>query len=317
MRVSTIATAFTALLAGTASARPAMMKYKRDILNALDYQIVNLALNLENLELNLWAQGLANYTQANFTAAGLPADFRNMLQLLHDQETAHVALLQATLATPFANCTYHFPTYTPLDVVAFGQIVTSVGEGAYLGALGNITSPAVRQAAGQIIGNEARQNSYLRMVEKINFFSAPNFDTPLTAAQAYSLASQYWSCPVTNTTVQNPAFNLTKIPALNATFVVNGTNATVDHVAGQQIAITWNATQAYLGADVFLRFLNDVHSVYAPLNQTVIVTNGTGSGTTTLPPMMNGTTFIVATTFNGSGPIPDEYNYAIGAILVA
>ncbi|MBL2074786.1 hypothetical protein ELE71_30300, partial [Klebsiella pneumoniae] len=177
--------------------------------------------------------------------------------------------------------------YNPRDLIAFGQIVTSVGEGAYLGALANITSPSVRQSAGQIIGNEARQNSLLRTYERLNFFNALNFDTPITGAQAFSLASQYWTCPVGN----NPPFNFTQIPPLNLTFA--NPNATQDHKAGDLVTATWNATQAFLGADVFVRVLSDVNDIQVPLNQTTITRNGTGRGTFALPAGINGTAFVV------------------------
>lgn len=298
---------FTALLlaplvlAGPIATSP---KWKRQALDAMDFQIVNLARNLESLELNYWNQGLDNFTDADFNNAGYKG-FRTYLELFRDQEIAHFTVLNAAAGGGFTNCTYKFPVTNVTQLIQVGQVITSVGEGAFIGALGNLSSPAARQVAGEILGNEARQNSYLRQTIGLDFFNAVNFDTPLTASQAYSLAKPFLMCPSSNAPI-----DFKVIPPIMAAFA----DAVVPTKAkpGAVIDIMWDASAFYLGPDVHIQFLNDMYSLMSPLTQT-----GTGMGTTTLPAGINGTSFLVATNFQGGGPIPDIQNFGIGYLVVA
>ncbi|KAK4685618.1 hypothetical protein P7C73_g4526, partial [Tremellales sp. Uapishka_1] len=291
------------LLAGMAVASPILTstKWTPRALDNMDFQIVNLARNLESLELNLWNQGLKNFTDADFSAAGFD-NFIPYLTLFRDQEIAHFTILNEAAGGGFKNCTYKFPVTTPAELIAFGQVVTTVGEGAFLGALSLLSNGTVRETAGEIIGNEARQNSYLRLVGKLDYFNAVNFDTPLTASQAYSLAEPYLFCPSSNAPIEFPL-----IPPINATFAT-----AAPHMPGDEIMITWNASTVYLGDDVHIEFLSDMYSIAMPLTQT-----GKGMGTTTLPPMINGTAILSATNYQGPAPIPNGQNFGIGFVVVA
>ncbi|CAD6565827.1 MAG: hypothetical protein TREMPRED_001816 [Tremellales sp. Tagirdzhanova-0007] len=294
----------TLLLAVSALANPiyTSSRWKRATLDHADFEIINLARNLESLELNLWNQGLNNYTDADFAAANLTC-FRNYITLFRDQEIAHFTALNDALGGNFTNCTYTFPVDNVTQFITLGQVITSVGEGAFIGASGNISDSASRQLAAEIIGNEARQNSKLREEIGLDYFGAPNFDTPLTAPQAYSLAYPFLNCPSTNAPIQ---FNL--IPPLTANFV----NGTTPHQAGEVIDLSWDAATVSLGSDVHIEFLADQHSIAVPLTQTAA-----GTGTVVLPPLINGTAFLVATNYAGGGPIPNLQNFAIGYAVVA
>ena len=188
-------------------------------------------------------------------------------------------------------------------MISFGQVVTTVGEGAFIGGVANISDSASRQLGAEIIGNEARQNSFLRETIGLDYLNAVNFDTPLTASQAYSLAKPYFSCPSSN-----PPIEFTLIPPLVAAFEDGDT----PHHPGQVIDISWDSATVNLGSDVHIQFLADQYSIAMPLTQT-----GSGAGTTTLPKAINGTAVLVATNFNGGGPIPDGQNFAIGSVVVA
>ena len=110
----------TLLLAVSALANPiyTSSRWKRATLDHADFEIINLARNLESLgsylhnthsspvsclcpadtvhnrlELNLWNQGLNNYTDADFAAANLTC-FRNYITLFRDQEIAHFTALK-------------------------------------------------------------------------------------------------------------------------------------------------------------------------------------------------------------------------------
>lgn len=89
----------------------------------------------------------------------------------------------------FENCSYNtFGVDNVQAYLAQGQVVTTIGEGAFIGALGSKSFPAqvivqalklgielsvpmLRQNAGSILGNEARQNSKLREGLNLNFFN--------------------------------------------------------------------------------------------------------------------------------------------------
>ncbi|KAL7420733.1 hypothetical protein Q5752_004684 [Cryptotrichosporon argae] len=296
---------------------PARNRWKRALpLIGPDYEIINLARNLESLELALWNQGLNNFTDDAFNSSGF-AGLRPYIQYFRDQEIDHFTVIQEALGDNFTNCTYDFPIGSVSDLFTFGQVVTSVGEGAFIGALANLTNSEVRLVGGSILGNEARQNSKLREAAGLQYFNGVglagygSFDTPLSASQAYSLAAPFLTgCPPSN-----PPINFKLIPPLNATF----TNSSAPHQPGDAITITWNATQAYLGLDVHLNFIIGVapYAIQTPLNQTAATFNGTGTGTAILPPGVNGTAFLVATNYQSPGAIPDNQNFAIGALVVA
>ena len=168
------------------------------------------------------------------------------------------------------------------------QVVTSVGEGAFIGAEGNLTSGAARQTGASILGNEARQNSKLREFLGLDYFnglcffplvqdgahtlgSAVNFDTPLTASQAYSLAEPFFKCSSSNVPIE-----FTLIPPLMANFTGNSTA----HMPGDTVTLMWNSSSVYLGDDVHIQFLAGL----CTLTQTE-----TGMGTTALPSGVNDT----------------------------
>jgi len=92
------------LLAGIATASPVVTssKWKRAALNDMDFQIVNLARNLESLELALWNQGLNNFTDAQFASANYTG-FRNYIKLFRDQEIAHFTVLKWVSRFSFDN----------------------------------------------------------------------------------------------------------------------------------------------------------------------------------------------------------------------
>lgn len=293
---------FTAL-ASLAAASPILQfsKWKRNDLAGLDFEIINLARNLESLELAYWNQGLDNYTDADFSAAGLDG-YRDYVRQFRDHEIVHFTVLNDAAGGGFENCTYNtFDVYDIPSFLAQGQVVTSVGEGAFIGALGKLSSPMLRQSGGSILGNEARQNSKLREALNLGFFNAFPLDTPLTASQAYSLAKPLLSgCPSSN-----PPINFFLSPPLMASF------ASDDHSAGSTVNVMWDSSKVYLGSDVFITFLNKDNSIPADLTQT-----GDGQGTVQLPDGLDGTAFLSATNYQGAAPIPDEQNFAIGFLVV-
>lgn len=108
------------LAAGTALAIPANPAKRQSTkaedattIGKSDVSILTYALILEHLEDNFYRGGLANFTQAQFAAAGFGEAFYNNLVQVAKDEATHVSFLTAALtaagATPVAECTYNFP----------------------------------------------------------------------------------------------------------------------------------------------------------------------------------------------------------------
>jgi hypothetical protein len=84
----------TAILLSAVAASPIN---KRDI---NDGDILNYALTLEHLEAKFYSEGLANFTQADFAAAGYDSTFYSNLKEISFDETTHVGFLTTALKCP-------------------------------------------------------------------------------------------------------------------------------------------------------------------------------------------------------------------------
>ena len=132
------------------SAAPAPIQKRA--LSASDTSVLQLALFLEHLELNLYTGGYLNFTDAEYTAAGFPAGFRDnvgviasvcthsprrasphLASLLTTADLQHESTHQLTIAsilqengvTPVPNCTYSFPYNSPQSFVALANMITT------------------------------------------------------------------------------------------------------------------------------------------------------------------------------------------------
>jgi len=191
---------------------------------------LNYALTLEHLENTFYQQGLANFTQAQFAAAGYDATFYKNLQEISSDESTHVkfltSALQAAGAPATAPCNYAFGVTNVQSFIATANILEGVGVSAYLGAAANITNPGYLTAAGSILTVEARHSSYLRASTTpegtLSPFPSP-FDTPLDFDEVYSLATLFiTSCPKSNPALPVKAFPTlaltnSAMPAANST----------------------------------------------------------------------------------------------------
>lgn len=167
-----------------------------------DADILNYALTLEHLEDKFYREGLSNYTESDFAAAGFDSTFYNNLKTISSDETTHVAFLTAALtkagAKPVAECTYAFGATDPKTFIQTASILEGVGVSAYLGAAAEIVSAAYLTAAGSILTVESRHSSYIRASLGESPFPTP-FDVPLTLNEVYTLAAPFIvKCPDTN-----------------------------------------------------------------------------------------------------------------------
>jgi hypothetical protein len=64
---------------------------------ASEARLMNYALALENIQDAFYSQGLANFTDADFAAAGLPPSARGRFVQIGQQEQAHVAILNVAI----------------------------------------------------------------------------------------------------------------------------------------------------------------------------------------------------------------------------
>ncbi|KAL8868844.1 MAG: hypothetical protein Q9174_004714 [Haloplaca sp. 1 TL-2023] len=156
--------------------------------------ILNYALTLEYLERKFYMDALANYTQAEFVAAGFEDPFYENLKEIYFDEQTHVDFLSGALETagitPTVELQYTFPATDPLSFVTLSSVLEGVGVSAYLGAAAFIVNKDYLTAAGSILTVEARHTAYIRASLDQSPFPAP-FDTPLDFNQVFSLAAAF------------------------------------------------------------------------------------------------------------------------------
>lgn len=175
-------TAFVLLAASLTSAAPLAKRIAYPAPPGGDGTILNYALTLEYLERKFYMEGLANYTHADFVAAGFADPFYTNLQEIYYDEQTHVAFLAGALKaagiTPTVELQYCFPATDPLSFVTLSSVLEGVGVSAYLGAAASIMDKDYLTAAGAILTVESRHSSYIRSELKESPFPFP-FDTPL------------------------------------------------------------------------------------------------------------------------------------------
>lgn len=194
-------------LAALAAAAPSPQTY-----GITDMEILNYALTLEHLENNFYKIGVANFTSADFCAAGTSPDFYHNLKEIALDEQTHVKFLSTALGSAAtAECRYAFPITDAKSFLAVANILEGVGVSAYLGAAKSIMNKDYLTAAASILTVESRHSAYLRENNKLSPFPAP-FDIPLDFDEVYSLAAQFIvDCPKSN-----PKLPVKQFPALSA-----------------------------------------------------------------------------------------------------
>ena len=289
-----------ALAAASAAIASPVIKRAAAITNA---DILNYALTLEYLEDKFYREGLANYTQADFVAAGFADPFYDNLMKISSDETTHVKFLTSALSavgtTPVAECTYSFPATDPKSFVMLASVLEGVGVSAYLGAAASICTylpdqrnhlhiltmlfhshqrvPHSRRIHPYCRG---RHSSYLRATQALCPFPQP-FDDPLDFNEVYTLAAPFIvSCPTSN-----PALPVKAFPALTL-----GTTGTIK--AGSTITLLTDGYKL-VAADgktpVYAAFITATGPIY------VDATAVSGGFSLAVPEGVNGQSYVVLT----------------------
>lgn len=163
-----------------------------------DYMSVLLGLYQEWIELDLFHYILATFSTEDFTAAGLTASDRFLIEFMADQETGHATLLSSLLGGPGGStpqCTYNYPFKTVHEAFDFTQKITRFGESGVWGFQAHLDSREVAQLLDQSIATEARQQLIFRQFSGL--FPMPVwFETGIPQSWAWTLLAPYISsCP--------------------------------------------------------------------------------------------------------------------------
>jgi len=166
-----------------------------------DYESIALGLYQEWIELDLFHNGLAKFSVAEFEAAGLTAEDRFLIEFMADQEVGHATLLSNILTPEYApkQCTYNYPFNTVREFIDFCQKLTRFGESGVYGFINHLDSRESAQLLLQSISTEARQQMIFRQFDGL--FPMPVwFETGIPQSWAWTLLAPYISsCPENQT----------------------------------------------------------------------------------------------------------------------
>lgn len=165
-----------------------------------DFESIALGLYQEWIELDLFNNGLAVFSEEDFLEAGLTAEDRSYIAFMAIQETGHATLLSNMLgeAAP-PQCTYNYPYRTVREFIDFNQKLTRWGESGVWGFINHLDSREVGQLLSQSIATEARQQMSFRQM--LGLHPMPVwFETGIPQSWAWSYLAPYISSCPENTT---------------------------------------------------------------------------------------------------------------------
>ena len=165
-----------------------------------DFESIALGLYQEWIELDLFHDGLARFSQAEFEEAGLNAEYMSLIEFMADQESGHATLLTNMLgeAAP-KECVYDYPYTTVREWLDFMQRLTRFGESGVWGFINHLDSREVGQLLAQSIATEARQQQIFRQMSGLTPMDVW-FENGWPQSWAWSMLAQYISyCPANQT----------------------------------------------------------------------------------------------------------------------
>ncbi|EIN11710.1 Rds1 protein [Punctularia strigosozonata HHB-11173 SS5] len=290
-----------------------------------DFQSLNLGLNQEWIELDLFHHALAKFSVEEFEEAGLNAEDRFLLEYMADQEVGHATLIQNMLQGKGAKpCNYTYPFETVREFIDFSIDLTRWGEAGTYGFLSHLNSRPAAALLTQSIATEARQQMVFRQFEGL--FPMPTyFQHSITQSMQWTLLAPYLvSCPSDNPHIdwQNfPGLNITnnpsRAPLVNTTEAGKSTLPAITHnrtdpltKPGDVLHLVWEEpgkkvgynssyiTNSTAGEAKYAAWISQLNTTYTPLYNI----SGT-SGYTNQPggnifggnsaPTMNATVFVL------------------------
>ncbi|KAK3113963.1 hypothetical protein LTR53_008205 [Teratosphaeriaceae sp. CCFEE 6253] len=165
-----------------------------------DYESITLGLYQEWIELDLFNNGVATFTEEDWAAAGLGPEDVSLIQFMAQQEQGHATLLGNMLGeTAPPQCTYNYPYTNAREFVDFNQILTRWGESGVWGFINHLDSREVGQLLAQSIATEARQQMIFRQMSGLHPMPVW-FETGIPQSWAWTYLAPYISSCPENTT---------------------------------------------------------------------------------------------------------------------
>ncbi|KAE8165249.1 hypothetical protein BDV40DRAFT_286258 [Aspergillus tamarii] len=262
-----------------------------------DYESLALAFYQEYTELDLFHDGLARFSVEEFTAAGLTAEDRFLIEFMARPGASRMR-------------TYNYPYTTVHEFVDFCQKLTRFGESGVYGFLSHLNSREAAILLLQSITTEARQQMIFRQFEGL--FPMPVwFEVGVPQPWAWTLLAPYISsCPENRPGGVN-SLNSTAVPSdascVNSTTLGFSCYTAIIHNRTQPLYLT--STSA--GDPKYVVWVTQLNVTYSPLEMT-----GDNRGSTIQPdvqayardPAVNGTMFIAIT---DSDPYLSPFNLSM------
>ncbi|CAH7669703.1 protein rds1 [Phakopsora pachyrhizi] len=214
---------------------------------SFDFQSINLALNQEWIELDLFRYALRRFSPSEFREAGLNVSDRVLVNFMADQEVSHATVLSNILGPRAAKpCQYEYPFNTVRGFIDFAQKLTRWGESGVYGFLSFLENPNSAQLLLESIATEARQQQIYRQFEGL-FPVTVYHVVGIPQSWAWTLLHPYLkSCPKSNPFVEFDIY-----PSLR---ILNNPNPYAINPQPPSIAPIRNTSLSQPGRRVFFRF---------------------------------------------------------------
>ncbi|GAA5923796.1 hypothetical protein JCM1841_005394 [Sporobolomyces salmonicolor] len=162
-----------------------------------DFRSLDLGMNQELIELDLFHNGLAKLSFAEFEAAGITADDRFLIEHMAAQEVRHAILISNMLGADRSakTCVYQYPYTAVKEFILFCQVLARWGEAGVYGFLHHLKSRSAAQMLLQSITVEVRQQMAFRLLQGLPA-QPGGFETGLSQSYAWAMLSRFSeSCP--------------------------------------------------------------------------------------------------------------------------
>ncbi|KAI6102167.1 ferritin-like domain-containing protein [Pisolithus sp. B1] len=248
-----------------------------------DFQSLNLALNQEYIELDLFRYGLARFSPEDFLDAGLGSEYQYLIEYMAEQEIGHAKMI-SNIIYPYGAkpCLYQYPFNTVRGFFDFCQKLTRWGESGVYGFLPHLDSRASAELLINSITTEARQQMAFRQLEGL-FPMAVWFIAGIPQAWAWTLLSPYLvHCPKENPFIQwqiFPYLNVINNPTAirNDSKAAVSTNVSAISYPGREVFFQWDNPGKNVSYDLkyqtsslawpprYALWVSQLNSTYTPL----------------------------------------------------